>query len=69
MLSYFSFNSSNRMFSYGEFKAEDQVILFVLILIVLAVEFCSYRLVLARDDLDPFATVVFLHSVSKVVVV
>ena len=55
------------MFSYGEFKAEDQVILFVLI--VLAVEFCSYRLVLARDDLDPFATVVFLHSVSKVVVV
>lgn len=67
MLSYFSFNSSNRMFSYGEFKAEDQVILFVLI--VLGVEFCSYRLVLARDDLDPFATVVFLHSVSKVVVV
>jgi len=59
------------MFSYGEFKAEDQVILFVLI--VLAVEFCSipYRLVLARDDLDPFANVVFffLHSVSKVAVV
>lgn len=68
MLSYFSFNSSNRMFSYGEFKAEDQVILFVLI--VLAVEFCSYRLVLARDDLDPFANVFFfLHSVSKVAVV
>jgi len=48
------------MFSYGEFKAEDQVILFVLIvLIVLDVEFCSYRLVLARVDLDPFANVVF----------
>lgn len=55
------------MFSYGEFKAEDQVILFVLI--VLAVEFFSYRLVLAWHNLVSFANVVFLHSVSKVAVV
>ena len=41
MLFCFSFNFPNRMFSYGEFKAEDQVTLFVLT--VFAAPFCTYR--------------------------
>ena len=45
MLCYFFLQSPNRMFSYGEFKAEDQVMLFALT--VLDVVFCSHRVVLA----------------------